>query len=195
MLSFSRYRFPDRNYIKGVKFKIKTEFLNNYLMKGAISIKQVLKKDGARFVWRFVLLHVVTYAAFGIAFMLISNYFEYFSSDPIFSQVMKPSDALSVRLAVLVQFLRGTLLALAILPFREIVLQKPYGWLKLFWLLFVLTSVGAVITGPGSIEGFLYTNFEFNPLIGLPEIALQMFAFSWLFCRWQDRSTKKSETH
>ena len=55
--------------------------------------------------------------------------------------------------------------------------------MKLFWLLYVLTSIGAVITGPGSIEGFLYTTFSYNPLIGVPEITLQMMAFSWLFAR------------
>lgn len=48
----------------------------------------------------------------------------------------------------------------------------------------MLTSLGSVITGPGSIEGFLYTKFDHNPLIGVPEITLQMLAFSWLFCNW-----------
>ncbi len=153
-------------------------------------MKNLFYKEGLKFIWRFTVVHVITYAVFGILFMLVSNYFDYFSREPIFSQVMKSSDAMSVRLAVPVQFLRGTLLALAIFPFREIILQRPYGWIKLFWLLFVLTSVGAVITGPGSIEGFLYTNFEFNPLIGYPEISLQMLAFSWLFFRWQNRNLK-----
>lgn len=150
-------------------------------------MKSLLCKDGIKFIWRFSVVHVVTYAIFGITFMIVSSYFDYFSSDPIFSQVMKPSDALSVRLAVPVQFFRGSLLALAVFPFREIILQKPYGWVKLFFLLFVMTSVGSVITGPGSIEGFLYTNFVFNPLIGYPEISLQMLAFSWLFSKWQRR--------
>lgn len=103
---------------------------------------------------------------------------------------MKPEDALSVRLAVPVQFLRGALMALAIYPFREVIIIKRFGWLKLFILLFVMTCIGAVITGPGSIEGFLYTKFSFNPLIGYPEVAVQMFAFSWLFCKWQSRKQK-----
>ncbi len=153
-------------------------------------MKRLFSKDGFSFIWRFTLVHVITYTIFGITFMFFSNYFDYFSSEVIFNQVMKSSDALTVRLAVLVQFFRGALLALAVFPFREIVLQKPYGWIKLFWLLFVLTSIGAVITGPGSIEGFLYTNFEFNPFIGYPEISLQMLAFSWLFFKWQNRKTK-----
>ena len=88
---------------------------------------------------------------------------------------MKPADALSVRLAPLVQIIRGALLGLAIFPSRSVIREGKYGWLKLFWLLYIL--------GPGSIEGFLYTKFSYNPLVGVPEITLQMLAFSWLFCR------------
>jgi len=141
------------------------------------------------FTLRYIAVHTLTYLAFGIFFMMISQYFEYFKDDPVFSQVMKPSDAISVRLAPMIQILRGGLLALAIYPFREVIIGRKSGWLKLFALLFVLTSIGAVITGPGSIEGFLYTRFSFNPFIGYPEIGLQMLVFSWLFCRWQGKRT------
>lgn len=146
------------------------------------------------FVLRYIAIHTLTYLAFGIFFMLVSQYFEHFQDDPIFQQVMKSSDALSVRIAPLMQILRGALLAFAIYPFREAIIGRRLGWLKLFFLLFVLTSIGAVITGPGSIEGFLYTRFSFNPLIGYPEIGLQMLAFSWLFCRWQSKRVLKRET-
>ncbi|MGI6701172.1 MAG: hypothetical protein ACOX3U_01720 [Christensenellales bacterium] len=139
------------------------------------------------FTLRFIALHTLTYLVFGVLFMLVSGYFEYFIRDPIFDLVMKPADALTVRIAPLVQVIRGALLALAVYPFRE-VFEERKGWLKLFVLLFILTGIGAVITGPGSIEGFLYTRFSFNPLIGYPEIGLQMFTFSLLFCRWQGKS-------
>lgn len=142
-----------------------------------------VKNPPMQFTLRFTLIHTLTYLLFGVLFMLLSNYFDVFASDPFFSAVMKPADALSVRLAPLVQLLRGALLALAIYPFKSVIFGSKYGWLKLFWLLYVLTSLGAVITGPGSIEGFLYTKFNYNPLIGVPEITLQMLVFSWLFCR------------
>ena len=61
------------------------------------------------FVLRFTAAHVLTYTVFGILFMLISGYFEYFDADALLSQVMKPSDALSVRLAVPAQILRGAI--------------------------------------------------------------------------------------
>ena len=138
---------------------------------------------------RFIVVHVLTYIGFGIFFMLVSKYFEYFSQDPVFNALMKPSDALSVRMAPVVQIFRGAFLALAIYPFREVFNRRPSGWIHLFVLLFVFSSIGSVITGPGSIEGFLYTRFPFNPVIGYPEIALQMFVFSWWFCRWERKKT------
>ncbi len=136
------------------------------------------------FVVKFTVLHVVTYLVFGLLFMLLTNYFEVFAEHELMNQVMRPADSIWVRLAVVFQFIRGGLLAVAIYPVRQPILDDQRGWLKLFGLLWVLTGIGAVITGPGSIEGFLYTNLGFgNPLIGLPEITLQMLAFSYLFVR------------
>lgn len=145
-----------------------------------------------QFVLKFTITHVVTYLVFGLLFMVVSQYFNFFEADPLLSQVMRSQDSIWVRLAVPFQFLRGALLALAIYPFASIVLERRYGWLKLAWLLWVLTGIGAVITGPGSIEGFLYTHLTIsNPLIGLPEITLQMLAFSYGFNRWMLKSVKQ----
>ena len=144
---------------------------------------------------RFVAVHTLTYAFFGIIFMLLSDYFGHFQNDPLFSQVMKGSDALTVRLAIPVQILRGALLSFAIYPFYKVIIEQRFGWINLFILLFILTSVGSVITGPGSIEGFLYTKFTFNPIIGYPEIGAQMLVFSWLFCRWQRKNSLDSRNH
>ena len=58
---------------------------------------------------RFIIVHTLTYAVFGIVFMLISQYFDYFLNDPLLNQVMKSSDSLTVRLAIPVQILRGAL--------------------------------------------------------------------------------------
>lgn len=146
-------------------------------------------KEYIRFLLRFAVTHTVTYLVFGLFFMFVSDYFLAFTQDPIFDAVMKPADALSIRMAPLVQLLRGALLATAVYPFRLIILQSRFGWLKLFWLLFVFTAVGAVITGPGSIEGYLYTRFTFDPFFGYPEIALQMLAFSWLWVKWETQSS------
>jgi len=104
---------------------------------------------------------------------------------------MRPLDSTIVRLAVPIQFIRGGFLALALYPFRKIIIGDKYGWAKLFGVLWVLTYIGAVITGPGSIEGFIYTNFGFdNPLIGVPEITSQMLVFSYIFYKWEMKKEK-----
>lgn len=43
------------------------------------------------FTLRFIAIHTLTYLTFGIFFMLVSRYFEYFKSDPVFDLAMKPS--------------------------------------------------------------------------------------------------------
>lgn len=140
------------------------------------------------FLKRFTLMHVLTYLIFGILFMLITDYFTVFSEHEIMKDIMRDSDSIWVRISPLVQVLRGLLLGTVIYPFREIIFNTEKGWLKLFGLLWVLTGIGAVITGPGSIEGMLYTNLGFgNPLIGLPEVTLQMLAFSYFFVKFSWR--------
>lgn len=151
-------------------------------------------KEIWRFTYKFVIIHIVTYLVFGIIFMIVTDYFTIFSEHEFMSQVMRQQDSIWVRLAVLFQIPRGCLLALAVYPFRRVLYDK-YGWVKLAFLLWVLTGIGAVITGPGSIEGFLYTNLGFgNPLIGLPEITLQVGVFSIVFVRWFIKRRDNVET-
>jgi len=153
------------------------------------SVTQMMEKHITSFypfVLRFIAVHVVTYVACGIIFMLTSDYFGYFTVDPLMSVIMRPADDLMVALAIPGQIIRGFILAFAIYPFRSIILEKPLGWIKLFSLMFILTSIGSVVPGPGTIEGFFYTYFDFsNPLFGIPEIIIQMLGFSWFFCYWQ----------
>jgi hypothetical protein len=144
------------------------------------------------FLGRFTILHLITYVAFGLFFMTISNYSEVFTS-PQVADFMRPTDDPMMALAIPMQIPRALLLGLALYPFRQIFVETKHGWLKLFFLMWVWTGIGAVITGPGSIEGFLYTKVSFgNPLIGLPEVTFQMFAFSGLLTLWEKRAAAKN---
>jgi len=147
----------------------------------------MLKSEKAiGFVARYVLVHLVTYVVCGIVFMVVSNYAEAFQQ-PLMADYMRPVDDPIVALGIPLQLPRGALLALALWPFRSILIGVR-GWAKLWALLWVLTGVGAVITGPGSLEGMVYTKLGFgNPLIGLPEVTLQTLAFSSLLCAWERR--------
>ena len=100
---------------------------------------------------------------------------------------MRPSDDPIVALGLPMQIPHGALLALALVSFRSVIVS-PRGWPKLWFLIWVLTGIGAVITGPGSLAGMVYTRLGFsNPLVGLPAVTLQTLAFAGLLRRWERR--------
>lgn len=142
------------------------------------------------FIARFTLLHFGTYLLVGLVFFYISDYTALFAESD-FAEFMRPTDDPRVALAIPMQIPRGALLALALFPFRAGIVAT-HGWLKLGFLMWVLMGIGAVITGPGSIEGWLYTRFGFgNLLVGWPEITVQMFLFAWLLSRWERQQDQR----
>jgi hypothetical protein len=143
---------------------------------------------------RFVLLHTATYTLFGVLFLWLSDYATFLSS-PQMEGFMRPADDPVVALGIPLQIPRGLLLGLALWPFREVFIRGRWGWLKLLGVMFVLMSVGAVVTAPGTLEGMVYTKFGFgNPLVGFPEIISQMAAFSWLLVWWEQRAARIRST-
>lgn len=132
--------------------------------------------------FRFSVVHVATYLVIGVVFFFVSDCTGLFAADQ-YREQLRPTDDPLVRTALLFQIPRGLLLATVLYPFRSVLVTR-LGWVKLFALLWVLTGIGAVITGPGSIEGALYTRFGFGGIfVGWREITTQMLAFSWLFHR------------
>ena len=144
------------------------------------------------FVGRFTLLHVLTYALFGLLFMNISNYAEAFSQPPL-NQLMRPVDDPRIVWGVPMQLLRGALLGAAFFPFRAGMLDGRWGWVKLWALLWVWTGIASVSPGPGTLEGWIYSTIGFgDPRIGLPEITTQMLTFSWLLWLWERRRARRT---
>lgn len=149
------------------------------------------RKEFWGFVGRFTLLHVVTYAVFGILFFNFLHYTEHFAS-PQMAPLMRPTSSLWVKSAILFQIGRGALLAAVFFPFRRFILESRYGWLKLWLTLFILTGIGAATSGPGSIEGLVYTRLPLKyHLLCLPEVFLQMLMFAWLFARFEAKAAIK----
>lgn len=141
------------------------------------------------YVRRFTVVHVVTYWVVGSAFYQISGYEEALASMEIF-QLWRPLESLSMVLVVFLgQFFRGPFLALLLYPFLSVYIQKKYGWLYLFVLMFGLTALGSPIfisellvfetTLPRYLESLL---------VGIPEIFAQMLLFSILFFFWQKKT-------
>jgi len=143
------------------------------------------------FVGRFTLLHILTYVLAGVTFMYLSNYAEAFRT-PTLRDYMRPTDDPIVALGIPLQIPRGILLAIVLYPFRPVFVTGRWGWLKLWGVMWVLMGIGAVVAAPGTLEGLVYTKFGFgNPLVGLPEVTVQMLAFTWLLYTWERRQNEK----
>ena len=82
-------------------------------------------KKFTKFVLRFSITHRVTYIVFGLFFMMISNYFNVFAQDPLFSVVMKSSESCLLGCS-LDSACEGGLLATAIYP-TQLFLKRGTG--------------------------------------------------------------------
>lgn len=146
------------------------------------------------YIGRFSLIHVITYVIAGLVFMNLQNYAGAFESSELFTD-FRPLDSPIVRAAALFQFIRGGFFALLLWPFYDTIVNSKRGWLILFGVLWGFTLIGAVSATPGSIEGFIYTEIPLSEhLIGLPEVTVQMLAFSYLFYKWESRVYSRIET-
>ncbi|MDZ7796435.1 MAG: hypothetical protein U5N56_05050 [Candidatus Marinimicrobia bacterium] len=61
-----------------------------------------MKNISDHFVFRFTLLHVLTYLFFGILFMFILDYFAFFRQHDLLKDIMLSPSTLKIRLAPLV---------------------------------------------------------------------------------------------
>jgi hypothetical protein len=124
-----------------------------------------------------MIIHSLTYF---IAGMLASNIFDYRSvfELPIIRDYMVEFGTASVFWGPFIQPIRGLVIGLVLIPFRNFLASAKYGWLYL-WLIFV--GIGIVATpaaAPSSIEGIVYTKLPlWYHCFGLPEILAQTFVF------------------
>jgi len=83
-------------------------------------------------------------------------------------------------------------MALVLYPFRNVFLNRKYGWMYLWGLFFGLAILNAPGPAPGSIEGMVFTVIPLWLQIAfLPETVLQTLALSFLIYLWQNRPDDK----
>ena len=137
-----------------------------------------------RFTVRVTCCHVVTYFVAGVLAFTLLDYKNLFLSEGL-SELMRPTSSRWVAAGPALQVVRGVIFALALYPFRRIILQEAGGWLKLWVLLVGLAILSTAGPAPGSVEGMIYTKIPITTqLIGLPEVVLQTLAFSALLVAW-----------
>jgi len=143
------------------------------------------------FIGRFTLLHVITYVIFRVVFYLIVGYSGDFAAEEM-RNLMRPSDSPWIVASVFFQFGRGFLMAVALLPIKKTLLAGRFGWTRLWFLLFILSGIGAAVAGIGSLEGMVLTRIPLQyHFAGLPELAIQLLALSWLISIWESRLSKR----
>jgi hypothetical protein len=134
------------------------------------------------FIGRFAVAHTVAYFIAGMIFSALMSYQEQFAT----ISYMRPFEHPLVTLGPSLQLFRGALLALAFLPFRQVITESKRGWLYLFVALWILMHVGADAADPGKIEGFIYTNYTATiHFFTWPESIFSSLGFAWLFHTWE----------
>jgi hypothetical protein len=137
---------------------------------------------------RFTVVHAATYLAAGLAFFSLQDYTAAFASDPQFVH-FRPLDDPWVAAAIPGQLLRGPLLAVALAPFVAPALRRRGGGPAFFALLFVTTAAATGHLLPGLLGATPEPLTLASLATGLPEVAVQMAAFTWLFLTWERRAT------
>lgn len=147
---------------------------------------------GAFFLLRFMLLHLFTYLAAGVTFMVLQDYSTAFEASRFFA-LYRPLDGPIVgTFAVPSQIPRGLLLALWMAPFVKMAIPQPKGWLLIFLSLFGLTALATPgyfpLMATHLAEGGSLANYI---LVGTPEIFVQMLLFSALLFLWERKRAGK----
>ncbi|MBW6463106.1 MAG: hypothetical protein SCJ94_08715 [Bacillota bacterium] len=148
---------------------------------------RVMFFKGKGYFLRFTLLHVIIYILVGSLFYQIAGYEEALATMDEFSLWRDLESFGMVAAVFLGQIARGAIIAMFVAPFYIEFMNKRYGWLLLFGLLFGLKVLGAIIVVP--TFPIMWADY----IVGIPEITAQTFLFSLLFFAWEKRRIKKNQ--
>jgi hypothetical protein len=138
-----------------------------------------------------VVVHTVTYFAFGLIFFSILDYSTLYAG-PIVGQFLRPTSDRIVTAGALFQPIRGLILGAVLFLLREPLFQLRRGWLVLWATLVVIGILSPYVAAPGSLEGYIYTKVPISfHLLSLPEVVLQTLTFSALLFYWIAHPEKK----
>ncbi|MEA1897336.1 MAG: hypothetical protein U9N53_06690, partial [Bacteroidota bacterium] len=140
-------------------------------------------EDKGKFIWRIAASHTIAYFIAGIFALVFMDYKEQFGSD-FMSVLMRPIESPWVAVGPGLQVIRGVIVALVLLPFKDIFINR-YGWLKLAALILGLSYFATLGPVFGSFDGYLYTKIPLQyHLLGLPETLIYTFLFAFIIYVW-----------
>ena len=142
------------------------------------------------FVWRVLASHMLTYFLAGLAAFTVFDYASLYSTTEL-KLLMRSTDSPWVAAGPGLQVIRGTLFGLVLWPLAPRIAAGWRGALELFAIVAGLAVLGAAGPAPGSLEGFFFTTLPGKvQLLGLPEVVVQTFAFSFLVSWWCQRPAR-----
>ena len=138
-----------------------------------------------------IVVHTVTYFSAGLLAYTLNDYQRMYSQPPL-SYFMRATTDPLVMAGPLFQPVRGVIFALAFYPLRSVLFETRRGWLTLWWLLLALGVFSTFGPAFGSVEGLIYTTIPPRAqLLGLWEVLLQSFLFSFILFHWINGSQKR----
>lgn len=136
-----------------------------------------------KFITKVTLIHIATYILCGIIFSAVFNYQELFELGNT-KYFMREFTGVSTLIGPLLQIFRGILFGLVLLLLKEPIIEKKYGWLKLWAIIAIIGIINTPGPAPFSIEGVIYTQIPMEVhLKGAPEILVQTLLFSILVAK------------
>jgi len=142
------------------------------------------------YVGKFSLVHMITYIFIGNIFLWFQNKLP--DAQRIALDFYKPYMSIDI-LVVFTQLIRGSIIALLLYPFYDIILNNRRGYLILSSLLWGVALLCSVEPIPGSIEGYIYTLTSLTEhFMVLIAGGLQALLFSWLFLRFEGLNFDKN---
>ena len=141
------------------------------------------------FVGRVTVTHLVTYVGAGVLFSVVLGAYAAPYSSAAVSAYIRPTNDPLLAYSPLVQLVRGAIVAIALWPFRSALITRAWGWAVLFG---VLVALQQIATPGGVIESLIYTKLPiWFHLLTVPEVVLQLFAFSVVVWVWERRIARQ----
>jgi len=152
-------------------------------------MNQNQKSETTTFIWRVSSMHTIAYFIAGLFALFFMNYEERFASE-FLSIIMRPVDSPWVAVGPSLQIIRGIIIALILLPFKEIIISRN-GWIKLAGLILGLSYISTIAPTFGSFDGYIFTKIPLQyHLLGIPETLLYVFLFSISLFLWYKKPKK-----
>lgn len=148
------------------------------------------RNDIPKFIWRITYSHFTAYFLAGIFALTFLDYKELFATEKL-ALLMRPVSDPIVALGPLLQFFRGILIALILLPIRKVITEQKNGFFIMGWLILGLSLLSTIGPTSGSFEGYIYTTIPaayqaLGYIEGLLYIVLLVFMM-WVSYRYEKK--------